>query len=62
MEKCECSEPGFCKKFNKEMTKRMYEICNVINTSLELSEKYKELWLREKNINRTEKKDCGCKK
>jgi hypothetical protein len=41
--KCECTEKGFCVRYNRQMTANMVRICQC---DTEKCEKYKALWLK----------------
>lgn len=41
---CSCPNPGYCPRFRREISGRLYELCRGVNCSLALSEQYRTLW------------------
>ena len=48
MEPCECPEPGFCVRYNREMSERMHKICRGEVLTPEKCESYRQMWLRQR--------------
>lgn len=44
-EHCECDNPGFCLRYNKQMTNRTHKICRGEVLTPEKCEEYRKHWL-----------------
>lgn len=44
-DKCECTEPGFCVRYNKQMTANMVRTCQC---PTDQCGKYRSLWLKQR--------------
>jgi hypothetical protein len=76
MMECKCKEPGWCEAYKREITGRLWEICQGINIAPEQRDQYLKLWERQAMLGRevrlpaVTKRDvrypsthpCGCKK
>jgi hypothetical protein len=47
-EECECTEPGFCVRYNKTMTPHLQKICRCAIFTPEKCEKFRKLWLSQR--------------
>lgn len=45
---CECKDPGFCLRYNRQMNQRLHQICQGEVLTPEKCEAYRQFWLSQR--------------